>query len=304
MNLHKVGSLWSLQVFLALFLVSWSCERNPAPVQGKSSDFESTPQSSGMTPGIIDEASGLAPSSSLAGSLWTIQDSGQPNSVYLISQDGKSIKQYNLPGSTNHDWEDLAVGPGPASGVKYIYVADIGNNNLPMTSSNTIYRIPEISDLAGSFKQTDLEKISFKYPDGPRDAESILVDPMTKDIFIISKETDKAGIYRLAFPQSLTETTNAERLGTIPSVLFATGGTVSVDGSEILMRTYLGVYYWQRKTGETVGQTLLRAADKQLSVALEPQGEGICFDLKGDGFYTISEKANASAVSLNYYKRR
>jgi hypothetical protein len=55
----------------------------------------------------------------MTGSLWTNQDSGRPNALYLISKDGKSIKEYNVPGTTNRDWEDVAIGPGPANGVTY-----------------------------------------------------------------------------------------------------------------------------------------------------------------------------------------
>ena len=304
MNLNKMRKRVGTEAIFSLLLMAWSCDPSPTPSTGRSADFETIPQSFPITPGIIDEASGIAMSAGMAGYLWTIQDSGQPNSLYLISPDGKAIKQFPLPGTVNHDWEDLAVGVGPKADVSYMYVADIGNNNAPMTATNIIYRIPEVADMNGSFKQSDLEKITFKYPDGARDAETILVDPITKDVFIISKETDKTGIYRLASPQSVTETITAEKVGSIPSVFFTTGGNISVDGNEILVRTYLAVYYWQRKTGETVGQTLIRTADKQLTVAFEPQGEAVSFDRKADGFYTLSEKGTANGVSLNYYKRK
>ncbi|WP_149242273.1 PE-PGRS family protein [Dyadobacter sp. 32] len=304
MNLNNVGKWIGGQMFFVGLLFSWSCDPAPEPVAGGAGSFESSPQSVSIAPGIIDEASGLAVSANLDGYLWTIQDSGQPHAVYLISPDGKNIKPYDVPGSINHDWEDLAVGPGPLSGVNYLYIADIGNNNPPMRAENVIYRFREIADANGAFKQTDLEKIIFRYPDGPRDAETILVDPQSRDIFIISKETDKSGIYRLPFPQSTTETINAERIGNVPLVTVATGGNVSVDGNEILLRTYLSVYYWQKKEGETIGQTLLKPATKKLDVVMEPQGEAVSFDRAAKGFYTLSEKGSAAGVSLNYYKRK
>jgi hypothetical protein len=72
----------------------------------------------------------------------------------------------------------------------------------------------------------------------------------------------------------------------------------------MILRTYLAAYHWKRTQGESVGQTLMKAATKQLLVALEPQGEGICFAADGNGFYTLSEKSNAASVTLNYYKRK
>jgi len=71
-----------------------------------------------------------------------------------------------------------------------------------------------------------------------------------------------------------------------------------------VIRTYVAVYYWKRNNGETVAQTLTKTANKILMVALEPQGEAVCFDRNADGFYTLSEKGNAERVTLNYYKRK
>ncbi|MEO6287401.1 MAG: PE-PGRS family protein [Dyadobacter sp.] len=305
MKLYKMrGGQVGILLSTLIFCVTCSCDPDPKPDTGNSDQFETTPERVTIAPGIIDEASGLAPSYNMSGSLWTNQDSGRPHSLYLISKDGKSIKEFNVPGTTNRDWEDVAIGPGPANGVNYLYIGDIGNNNSPISSTGTIYRVPEITDINGAFNQSDVEKMTFSYPDGPRDAEALLLDPASKDIFIISKEGASTGIYRLAFPQSITETMVAEKVGSVPSVSTVTGASVSKDGSEIILRTYLAAYYWKRTLGESVGQTLMKAATKQLLVALEPQGEGICFAADGNGFYTLSERSNAASVSLNYYKRK
>jgi len=302
----SVGGRLGLVLSSLVFCVTCSCnDPEPSPGgNGLSDQFETAPEQFPISTGIIDETSGLAASAAMPGYLWTVQDSGQPNSLYLISKDGKTIKEYNVPGSSNHDWEEIAVGPGPDNGVSYAYIADIGNNNQPVTPTNTIYRIPEITGNDGSFNQNTLQKITFSYPDGPRDAEALIVDPVTKDIFILSKEMSNTNVYRLAFPQSTTDVSVAEKVGTVPGITLATAGTISKDGNEIAVRTYLGVYYWKRSNGETVGQTLLKSSNKTLIVALEPQGEAICFENEGKGFYTLSEKGNAASVSLNYYKRK
>ncbi|CAG5006457.1 hypothetical protein DYBT9275_03823 [Dyadobacter sp. CECT 9275] len=305
MNLFQRGkAALNLIVCSGFVFCFCTCDNTPDPAPVKSDDFETSPESFPVTPGIIDEASGIAPGRSMKGYLWTLQDSGQPHSLYLLSGNATTIKEYDLPGTNNHDWEDIATGPGPETGINYIYVADIGNNNAPLTSSNIIYRIPEINQEGEFFSQNKLEKITFTYPDGPRDAEALLLDPVTKDLFVISKETSSTGIYRLPFPQSTTNVIQAEKVGVVPSMLLVTAGDVSPSGDEILIRTYLMVYHWRKKSGESIGQTLTRAADKQFLVAAEPQGEGICFDADAKGFFTLSEKANAASVKLNYYKRK
>lgn len=302
----RAGGQASLILSSLIFCVTFSCgDPEPSPGGGGLSDqFETAPEQSPITPGIIDEASGLAASATMPGYLWTIQDSGQPNSLYLISRDGKTIKEYNLPGSNNRDWEEVAIGPGPDNGVSYAYIADIGNNNQPIAPTNTIYRIPEISGADGSFSQNALQKITFSYPDGPRDAEALIVDPQTRDIFVLSKEMTGTNIYRLGYPQSLTDVSVAEKVGSVPGVLLTTASSISRDGSEILVRSYLGVYYWRRSNGESVTQALTRSPNKTLTVAAEPQGEAICFEHENKGFYTLSEKGNAASVSLNFYKRK
>jgi hypothetical protein len=305
MNLHKrlSNQLAIVSTSLALCL-TFSCHPEPEPPLGSSDEFETTAEKFPVTPGIVDEGSGLAPSRNMAGYLWTNQDSGAPNSLYLISKDAKTIKEYNIPGTVNSDWEEIASGPGPNEGVNYLYIGDIGNNNAPIAPNSVIYRVPEIADINASFNQSTVDKITFTYADGPKNSEALIVDPATKDIFIISKDTDNTGIYRLAFPQSTSEVNVAERVGTIPGVSTATGATISANGSEILVRTYLAVHYWKRIEGESVGQVLKQPSAKQLRIELEPQGEGVCFEVGGNGFYTISEKSTATGVSLNYYKRK
>ncbi|MCF2503348.1 PE-PGRS family protein [Dyadobacter sp. CY107] len=287
-----------------IFCVTCACDPPPKPDETPTADFETTPQKVAITPGIVDEASGIVASYNMPGNFWVNQDSGQPNSLYLLSVDGKNIREMNIPGSANRDWEDVAAGPGPNAGVNYLYIGDIGNNNEPKSQVGVIFRIPEVANANAGFDGSKLEKITFSYPDGPRDAESLMLDPASKDLFIISKEGQNTGIYRLAFPQSTTETIVAEKMGTVPGVGLVTGGNISKDGSEILIRTYLAVYYWKVKTGESIGQTLTQPSTKQLLVALEPQGEAVCMDADGNGFYTISERSSAASVTLNFYKRK
>ena len=307
MKLNKTSkgqyTFWFL-LLISCFINACDPDPTPTPAPGSSDQFETSPQKFEIKSGVIDEASGLTESAALKGYLWTMQDSGQPASLYLLSKDGQSIKPYNIPGASNHDWEDIASGPGPTAGINYLYVGDIGNNNLPMRETNIIYRMPEINDINGSFNSNQLEKIRFRYPDGPRDAETILLDSTTRDIFIISKESANTGIYRLAYPQSVSETITAEKTGVIPGATTVTAGDISLDGSEIMIRTYTNLYYWKRKKTETITNTLTQAATKQLTVAIEPQGEAICFDRTGNGFYTLSEKGTATSVTLNFYKRK
>ncbi|GAB2562086.1 hypothetical protein GCM10027085_62060 [Spirosoma aerophilum] len=250
-------------------------------------------------PGLVDEASGLVDSRSMNGQLWVQEDGGTPAQLSLLAHDGSLTGRYALPGTTNRDWEDLTIGPGPQPNTTYLYLADLGDNNAT-NDVNTIYRFAEPGSLSEPVH--DLTQIQFRYPDGARDAETLLLDPLTRDLWIVTKRETKVQLYRLAYPQSTSSISLAERIGEL-SLSLVTGGSLSADGSEIILKTYTGLYYWTRQPGESVGQTLLRAEPRQLGYQIEPQGETVCFDKEGKGFFTLSERASASSVTLNYYSR-
>ena len=295
---------------LLLLLVSLTAcwEKEPVePGSGgeRSDEFAFVPDRFPVAPGLVDEASGLVDSRSLGGYFWTHEDSGSQAELFLLSHDGQNVRRYAVPGISNKDWEDIAIGGGPAKGVNYLYVGDIGNNDASAAhGSHTIYRMPELKSPDENFAPDKIARINYRYPDGSPNAETLLFDPVTNDLFVVSKELDKAKLYRLPYPQPAEGTTTAELVGTVPAMMLATGGDISADGREILIRNYTNIYYWKRKAGETIGQTLMREATKPVPYALEPQGEAICFDREMKGYYTFSEKRNAAGVSLQYFRRR
>ncbi|MBC8154871.1 MAG: PE-PGRS family protein [Bacteroidetes bacterium] len=265
-----------------------------------SAQFATEPTSTPVTPGLVNEASGLVDSRSMPGNLWIAQDSGNPVSLDLLGHDSKLKGRMAIPNATNRDWEDLASGPGPQAGVNYLYIAEIGDNNAAHQTSY-IYRLPEPANLNTPVSSVD--RIAFKYPDGPRDAECLILDPQTRDLWIVSKREDKVHLYQLPYPQSTTDVTTAKAYGELP-LTFVTGGGISSDGTEILLRTYAGIYHFQRNSGQSVADALQRQTGRSLPYRLEPQGEAICFDAANKGYFTVSEIASSPSVNLYYYARQ
>lgn len=284
---------------LLLLLLLVSCKRNgPTPSEVQ---FASEPTAAALTPGQIDEASGMADSRSMPGSLWVQQDSGSPADIALVGHDGQVKGKLSLPAiATNRDWEDMGIGPGPQAGINYLYLADIGDNNAQYPGY-VIYRFPEPKSLSEPISQ--VERINFRYPDGARDAEAILVDPQTRDIWIVTKREQKARLYRFAYPQNINEVTTVQLYGELPFSV-VTGGSISSDGTEILLRTYTNVYYWKREANELLADALQKREGRMLPYRLEPQGEAIAFDKDNKGYYTLSERSNAVSVSLFYYAKK
>ena len=63
------------------------------------------------------------------------------------------------------------------------------------------------------------------------------------------------------------------------------------------------MYYWRRKSGQTIADALQLNSYGTLTVDVGMQGEAVCFDKAAKGYYTLPEKGSAASVTLNYYKR-
>ncbi len=251
----------------------------------------------------IDEASGLAASISNPGMLWTHNDSGDKARIFLIDSVGRHRLTVSLEGIKHRDWEDIAVGPGPDSTKTYVYIGEIGDNNAKH-KYKYIYRMeePVMPKKKMSLTVQAIDSIKFSLPDGKRDAESLMIDPHTRDLYIFSKRESAVNLYRLPFPQSTTEKMVAEKtLSELPFTKIVAADW-SPDGKEILIKNYLQVYYWRRENNEPVEELLLQKPFI-LPYDEEPQGESIAFHRKGKGYYTVSEQSKGRIPELKFYRR-
>ncbi|MEO7800504.1 MAG: hypothetical protein ABIR81_00815 [Ginsengibacter sp.] len=286
-------------IYLLLFLLlSCSKNENPKPIEDVAI-FENTPISYPVKPGKFDEASGIAISKLNPGRIWVEQDSGNPPELIAIDTNANLVKKIPITGVTNRDWEDMSLAPGPEAGKNYIYLAETGDNNQK-DSSYAFYRFLEPSISIDNI--TGVDKLSFKYPDGPHDAEGFFVSPSTKDIYIITKRDSQSRVYRLPYPQSISTATTATYVGSLP-FSGVTSAAISADGSELMIKTYAAIYYWKRNGNETPETSLTKEPTK-LGYQMEQQGEAITFDEGNSGFYTLSEKPLLNPVNLNFYKRK
>lgn len=282
---------------LFLFIPFTACRKSTPDANG---GFVSTPVSVRIDPGIIDEVSGIADSKANPGYLWVQQDSGNPNDIFLLSYTGHVLKKMNIRSAINRDWEDLAIANGPVAGTNYLYIADIGDNNLSFPQY-VIYRFPEPLSTTDTISAYD--EIWFQYPDGSHDAEAILVDNISKDIYIITKQDPASRIYKLVYPQNSTALNTAVYGGAL-SFNRVVSAACSVTGDELLLKTYSSLYHWKRSSNESIEYTLGKEPARP-SYQQEPQGEAICFKNDNTGFYTLSERPSfVSFINLNFYKRQ
>jgi DNA-binding beta-propeller fold protein YncE len=280
--------------FLMLASLS-ACKPNH---DNSTAGYASTPQVFPVSDARLVEASGIADSKANPGYLWVEQDSGNPPDITLLQHNGTVLKTVHLAGVENRDWEDIALAAGPQPGKQYLYLAETGDNLL-VHSDYAIYRFEEPAAATDTIKQVD--KIAFFYPNGSHNAEAILVDPDTKDIYIITKTDLKSKVFKLSYPYSTTTMNKVEELGSLP-YNYVVSAAISPSGKEVVVKKYDAIYDYPRTPGETIMQTLSKQP-VNLPYQVEPQGEAIVFDNNDTGYYTISEKAPASSVKLYFYKR-
>ncbi len=264
---------------------------------------------------MLREVSGVVASRNNPGVLWVHNDSGDAARVFALDTKGRHLATFTLAGHRFVDCEDIALGPGPLRGVDYLYVGDIGDNHHTRRGL-IVYRFAEpivrTSESGVSKAVAAVDRIKLAYPDGPHDAESLLCDPLSGDLYIITKDDAGNRVYRAAAAEveqsALQQSQVALRYcGSMnwpmlaSKLLGAVAADVSADGTQILVKSYNGIFWYHRKPGDDLAKSLVdgRRAHS-LPCARERQGEAIGFDANDQGYFTLSE---GHKQPLYYFQR-
>ncbi|MCA6378452.1 MAG: hypothetical protein IM574_14485 [Cytophagales bacterium] len=271
--------------------------------KGKKSD--STLFEKGVSFGQVDdrlhEASGLVESIANPEHLWTLNDSGNPAEVFLIDQTAKTKLVCKLAGINNRDFEDIAIGEGPDSTKNYVYVADIGDN-LARYKVKLIYRFVEPTvEAEKEIIISTFDTLQITLPDGVRDSETLMLEPGSNDMYIVSKLEDSVRVYQLKYPFS-NQVMIPNHVATIPYYKIV-AGSFSTSGTEVLLKDYDNIYYWNNEAQLPLAKLLLQKP-AILLYEREKQGESIAWARDGSGYYTLSEKVEGITGKLLFYKRR
>ncbi len=250
----------------------------------------------------LNEISGMVASRQNAKIFWVHNDSGDEARLFALAEDGSLVTTVKLKGITAIDWEDITTFKDSVTNKWFLFIADIGDNRA-RRDIKTIYRIVEPKlDRQHSPKTMTIEQITairFRYPDGARDAETLMADPLTGDLYIVSKRENQVSVYLLPFPQSTEQVLTATFVTKLP-VTQITAGDISADGQHIILKNYEQIFYWKRKKGATLAPTFA-PFPQFLYYVREPQGEALCFAPENNGYFTISEMADKNYTVLYFY---
>lgn len=248
----------------------------------------------------LNEASGLAVSRKNPGVIWSHNDTSRRPRLFALLLDGTNLGTYTLDGVDPGDWEDIGIARSADGSDWELYIADFGDNEESRTEI-ALYRAKEPKverdQKPKNRRLRNVERFSFVYPNHEHhNAETLLVDPKTRDVYLITKSrTESSTLYRAKAPLTAGRTSVLEQM-TSPNALngasrrgaLVTGGSVSDDGRMVLVRTYKDAFLWFRQGTESLSTSLERAACS-LQLRREEQGEAIAFAVDGSGYLTLSE---------------
>ena len=268
---------------------------------GSSSGYRPATVLGTITDAGIGESSGLAASRRNPGLLWTHNDSGDGPTVYCLDLQGRSCGVWNVTGAEAFDWEDMAAGPGPRAGEPYLYLGDIGDN-IDQRTQIVVYRIPEpvaggaaaVPTAASPAASAPSEALRLRYPDGPHNAEALLVHPATGDLYVISKDAQAAKVYKAKAPLDASTVTTMVQVGAFRlgsgnrGLELVTGADVSPDGRRVALSTYAQGYELEIPADAAFDDIWGRPP---VPIVLGPrlQGEAIAYRIDGRALLTTSE---------------
>ncbi|WP_147268246.1 hypothetical protein [Spongiactinospora rosea] len=226
----------------------------------------------------ITESSGLATSPTHRGIVYTHNDSDAGPVFYAIGPRGTTRATFRLSGAEARDWEGMAATVDPESGRGVLWFADIGDNMDGAWSDISVYRVLEPTRMRNA--TLPATRYRFRYKDGARNAEGVMVNPRTGRLYIVSKEFG-GSVYAAPRRLSTTKPNVLRRIGTAP--LMATDAAYAPDGSGYVIRTYFSANLYDA-SGNSLGRLTMPAAD---------QAESITYTRDGTAVLTGSEGPNS-----------
>jgi len=304
---------------LAAGVLALAPAAGPAGAAETSGTTPTTPAATGTTPGAttpspsgtpapaidrvvtdprITEASGLVSSVRHAGVVWTHQDSGHPAQVFAVDPRGATVAVVSLRGVQPTDWESMAM-TRDGGGRWLLAMGDIGDNAARRPEVRVLLvREPNVlRDVRLRVQRT----LRLRYPQGAADAETLVADPRTQRLYVVTKGLLGGEMYAVP-PQAWPGGTDATAQSRVwPLELVArvdmsavTDGAFLPDG-RLVLRNYGSLTVFD-DPAKAAGGTLV--PQSTLVLPEEPQGESVALGPGGTSLLVGSEGARQPLMRL------
>jgi hypothetical protein len=304
-------------LFLALPVLA-ACDtqtdEKPTPVEQLPVTMERT---GWLAADELLEVSGMQASQTRQGDFFVHNDEGEPV-LYAIDETGADHGSILIVPAKNKDWEDITS--IPVADGRWLVVGDIGDNKAKRKSIRLYFvEEPETGKHDRYSGRLDLKhSVSLRYPDGPRDCESMAYDPVGNQILLLSKRDKPARLYAVDLETALTEgkaelkflgpianlrpPTSRDRFrwgGRTDFISQPTGFDISPDATQAVVITYRSLYRFKREPGEDWLTVLQRKPDEVVGPP-SIQNEAISFSADGKAIYVTTEKKPAGIFRFEF----
>jgi hypothetical protein len=264
--------------------------------------------------GPLREASGLTTSRRAPGLFWSLNDSGGQPVLYAFDEAGAARGSVRVRGIANFDWEAIAA--FELDGKAYLAIGDIGDNrSVRREGLITVIEEPDPASLQPGILSgaTAAWKIAFRFPEGARDCETMLVDARRREILLVSKRTHPPVLYQLPLQVGAGAKVTARKLGEvatlpqpnafqrlIPSARGRflgqpTDGAISPDDSLAAILTYGEVVLFKRSPGGS-WTDVLRAQPWVFLPHDLPMAEGVTFSADSKTLWLTTEGSHPALL--------
>jgi hypothetical protein len=210
------------------------------------------------------------------GLMATVNDSGDGPRVFVVDRHGRTVGVTDYGGPAVDEESMAPVDAG------HVWVGDTGGNTVRRRSVQ-VHRVP----VGRGDRSVRAPGYELRYLDGPHDAETLLADPRTGRLLVVTKALLGGGVY--AAPGHLrADRPNPLRLvGHVPGLL--TDGTFLPDGRHLLLRGYT--------SARVLAFPSLRPVGPAFPLPAQRQGEGISVG-PGDRIRLSSEGSHAPVLQI------
>lgn len=256
------------------------------------------------------EISGLASSRRHNGIFWVHNDGGNAAALYAVDRSGAHRGTLSIEGVNNIDWEDLAA--FELDGRLYLLVADVGDNG-GLRRELRLHVVEEPAAL-GESSAPIAWTLRFRWPDGPRDCESVAVDAVEGAVYLVSKKRVPPELFRLPLRPAVGKVHVARRVGSLAGIEQPTDDDlrrnpvygryrsqitavdIAPDGSRFAALNYRRVYVWSRTPGGWA--QALAQPPRVIEFPWIPQAEALGFDAGTQTLWISSERLPAPLMRL------
>lgn len=288
-KIHKLDAndVDALGILKDVPLTSMSAEETPATnpiVYGPGR------QLAALADQTINESSGLACSRTTPGVFWTHNDSGGKAEFYAFNLKGEALGNYPLQGAGAQDWEDMCS--FSIAGQSFLLVADVGDNAVKR-KLYSLYVATEPQKIIKPDKPQPLNlfmRLDFTYEDGSHNCESVGVDPVRREIVLVSKTSERTcKVYAMPLPVEKTPPQAVAKALATLTIPTTCAMDISPDGLRALVLTYGNAFEYTRLADEDWSKGFARPP-RVIEMPARAQGETACYGADGVTIYLTSEK--------------